>query len=128
MIEKKAATEDGVSGMEIHGDNYDINYDSCTATLTCSGSLRLYGPTEYAPILDLVNRVVEQKPPTITLHVRDLKFLNSSGINTLSKFVIKVRDLERSGLVVKGSSAFAWQSKSLKNLQKLMPNLTLEWE
>ncbi len=114
--------------MEIHGDNYDINYDSGTATLTCSGSLRLYGPTEYAPILELLNGVVEERPPAITLNVRDLKFLNSSGINTLSKFVIKVRDLKESGLVVQGSSLFSWQGKSLKNLQRLMPELTLELE
>ena len=112
--------------MEIHGDNYDIHFDPQTATLTCSGSLRLYGPLEYAPILDLLGRVIEGKPAAITLHLKGLKFLNSSGINTFSKFVIRVRDQRASGLIVRGSSEFAWQSKSLTNLQRLMPGLALE--
>jgi len=31
-------------------------------------------------------------------------------------------------MFVKGSKHIAWQKKSLKNLQRLMPNLELQWE
>jgi len=34
---------------------------------------------------------IEGMPPKITLNLRQLEFLNSSGISMLSKFVIKVR-------------------------------------
>jgi len=84
--------------------------------------------TEYAPIVALLNELADTVPPTVTLDVRKLKFLNSSGINALSKFVIKVRKNEKTAMFVKGSKHIAWQKKSLKNLQRLMPNLELQWE
>ena len=31
-------------------------------------------------------------------------------------------------MIVRGSKAIPWQGKSLKNLQRLMPSLTLEWD
>jgi hypothetical protein len=44
----------------------------------------------------------------------------------LSKFVINVRKKGSSALTVKGSESYPWQNKSLKNLQRLMPNLELD--
>lgn len=112
--------------MEIIGDTYLVNYDSETTTIRCEGSFRLRGASEYAPIVDLLNDVVDQEPETITLDLQALQFLNSSGINTLSKFVIKLRKQKSSKLLVKGSKQYSWQGKSLKNLQRLLPSLRLE--
>jgi hypothetical protein len=73
----------------------------------------------------------------ITLDLRKLEFLNSSGINVLSKFIIKVRqhrerqakeNQPETNMVVYGSQTIPWQSKSIKNLQRLMPSLELEWD
>jgi hypothetical protein len=114
--------------MEINGENYRVMYDPKTATLTCQGSLRLYGSAGYTAIVDLFNQIADQKPPTITLNLEGLQFLNSSGINAFSKFVIRVRNLKISQLVVKGTNQFSWQSKSLINLQRLMPEIHLELE
>ncbi len=114
--------------MEISGENYSVVYDPSNATITCKGSLRLYGTEGYAEVMALFNEVVEQDPDTITLKLHDLQFLNSSGINTLSKFVIQVRNQKGSHLVVRGTHKFPWQGKSLKNLQRLMPDLQLVLE
>lgn len=114
--------------MEIKTEDYNIWYDVMTKTVTCQGSLRLGGMEEYAPIVQLLNDVVDQQPPMLTLNLRSLEFLNSSGINVLSKFVIKVRQQKNMQLVVQGSTSILWQGKSLKNLQRLMPSLELEWE
>ena len=114
--------------MEIRGETYEVTYDSPTTTITCQGSFRLRGAEEYQPIAALLNDVADEKPPTITLDVRRLEFLNSSGINMISKFVIRVRQHKASQLVVQGTSRYPWQSKSLRNLQRLMPDLTLEIE
>lgn len=94
----------------------------------CQGSLRLNGTEEYAPIVQLLNELADQEPPMITLNLRELEFLNSSGINVLSKFVIQVRQKGTIQMVVQGSKAIPWQGKSLKNLQRLMPALQLELE
>ena len=57
-----------------------------------------------------------------------LEFLNSSGISILSKFVISVRKKKNISITVKGSNSIPCQGKYLKNLQRLMPNLKLEFE
>lgn len=111
--------------MDITHEDYQVQYDEATATVRCSGSFRLHGD-EYKPVLDLLAHAADAKPATLTLDVRELQFLNSSGINTLSKFVLQVRKLGVSQVVVQGSTRFPWQEKSLKNLQRLLPALKLD--
>jgi hypothetical protein len=111
--------------MEITHDDYQVSHDEAASTVTCAGSFRLHGE-EYKPILDLLINAADMKTPTLTLDVRGLQFLNSSGINTLSKFILQVRKHGATTVVVRGSSQFPWQEKSLKNLQRLLPALKLE--
>lgn len=114
--------------MEIKTKDYSVCYNPTTWTINWQGSLRLSGNDEYAPILDLLEKVTDSQPPSITLNLRQLEFLNSSGISMLSKFVIKVRQKKNISVVVQGSQKIPWQGKSLKNLQRLMPTLKLELE
>jgi len=112
--------------MEISGENYRVSYDPQSATVICEGSLRLYGASGYSSIVELFNTAADQKAPTLILNLQELQFLNSSGINALSKFVIRVRNHKTSALVVRGTANYPWQSKSLTNLQRLMPEIQLE--
>lgn len=114
--------------MEIKTDNYTVRYDEASATVTCEGSFRLGGVDEYAPITGVLTTAAGKGPSTLTLDLRGLRFLNSSGINALSKFVIGVRQKGSIALVVRGSKAVPWQGKSLINFQRLMPTLKLELE
>ena len=114
--------------MEIKTEEYNICYESETVTVEFTGSLRLSGMEEYKPIVELLNQMAESEPPQITLNLRQLQFLNSSGISMLSRFVIKVRQQKNVTMLVLGSKNIPWQGRSLKNLERLMPNLTLDWE
>ena len=114
--------------MDIKTDEYSVRYEPTTATVNFQGLLRLAGIPDYEPIIQLLNDVTAQEPGTITLNLIDLKFLNSSGMSVLSRFVIGVRKQKTTQLVVKGSKEISWQEKSLNNWQKLMPTLTLDWE
>ena len=111
--------------MEIKTGEYRLHYAADTHTIACAGSLRLNGVEEYKPIVDVLNGVALEQPQAITLDLRGLEFLNSSGINVLAKFVINVRQRAASDLVVLGSKSVPWQGKSLVNLQRLMPKLQL---
>ena len=62
----------------------------------------------------------------MTLDLRGLEFLNSSGIAMLSKFTIEIRNRKTVDLSVVGSKAVSWQGKSLINLCKLMPTLRMD--
>lgn len=114
--------------MEIKTEDYNIWYDAAAKAVICQGSLRLGGMEDYAPIEQLLDFAVVEQPQNLTLNLQGLKFLNSSGINVLSKFVIKARQQKSMQLVVQGSTNIPWQGKSLKNLQRLLPSLKLEWE
>lgn len=114
--------------MEIETVDYKVWYDEMRNTLKCKGSFRLNGVEEYSPIIELLNHAAEKQPSVLTLDLRELQFLNSSGINILLKFVISVRKRSEMTLVVQGSKLIPWQNKSLQNLQKLMPALILEFD
>lgn len=112
--------------MEIVKDNYQVIYESEDSTIYCKGSLRLNGQEEdYQQINSLFDKVIELEPPMVILNLQELNFLNSLGINMLSKFVIKIRKKKFIRVIVQGAKDTPWQEKSLKNLQRLMPNLSL---
>lgn len=113
--------------MKIETEHYSLVYDETNKIITCEGSLRLNGSEEYVLIMKVLNTVVDQEPSEVILNLEKLKFLNSSGISMLSKFIINVRKKKNIHMIVLGSNDIHWQKKSLKNLQRLMPSLQLEF-
>jgi len=113
---------------EIKDSDYQVQYDSDSNIVNFSGLMSLGGPQGYAPITELLNKIAANEPEQITLNLRQLEFLNSSGISMLSKFVLGLRKKKAIQLIILGSSEMPWQSKSLKNLQKFLPSLKLEIE
>jgi hypothetical protein len=112
--------------MEITHPDYQVNYDAEAATVTWSGALRLQG-SDYQPIVDLMNSVVAAQAPTVTLDLRQLEYLNSFGINVLSRFVMQLDREASSRLVVRASDEYAWQRKSLRLIPRLMQDATVEF-
>lgn len=117
-----------MSMQEIKNEDYSVTYDSDSVTIKFEGELALRGPKEYAPISNLLKEVADAKPNTITIDLKKLSFLNSSGISILSKFVISLRKQKETQLIILGSYDMPWQGKSLKHLQKFLPTLKLEIE
>jgi hypothetical protein len=112
--------------LELKTDDYRIWYEPDAATVFFQGFLRLDGMQEYEPVMDLLMESLNQTA-TFHLDLKELEFLNSSGISMLSMFVVKVRGMGNIQLMLHGSNRVLWQTKSLKNLQRLMPSLTLDF-
>lgn len=112
---------------EIIDSNYSISYDSDTCTITCNGYFRLRGTEEYAAMMTLLNNVADLGLPELSLDVTGLEFLNSSGINTLSKFVLRLRKSGPVKLKIQASTAYPWQKKSLRNFEKLLPGTDIQY-
>lgn len=110
---------------DIQGEDYKVKFDADSATIHFKGVLSLSGSVEYGPIANLLNDIAESDPPSMTLDVKELEFLNSSGISMLSKFVLGMRKKPTIQFIVLGSTEIPWQGKSLKNLERLLPSLTL---
>jgi len=111
--------------VEIKADDYQIWYDPDSSTVFFRGFLRLDGIEGYTPVMNLLMNALEQSSQ-ICLNLEALEFLNSSGISTLSIFVVRVRERKNVQLLLRGSNQVLWQTRSMKNLQRLMPSLQLE--
>ncbi len=110
---------------ELSGENYAARCDVADHRVTLTGTLRLNGLAEYAPVVALLSEAAAGAA-SMTLDVSGLEFLNSSGIAVLSKFVIEARNRGDLALTIIGSTAIPWQGKSLQNLKRLMPSLSIE--
>lgn len=112
--------------MEIVGDTYQVTYDPATTTVTFQGKLRLYDRSAYEPIEALLDGAALTDTEAITLDIQLLEFLNSSGIDLIHGFAIKVRNRAVSQLIARGSAQEPWHEKLLANMQRLVPNLQIE--
>ncbi len=108
--------------MQVHGNKYQVTYDPQAYTIVCKGILDLRGKDGYKEIADMFENVLDQHDTStgITLDVRELEFLNSSGITTLGGFIIKLRKKGGIGLTVRCAGKHSWQERSMKGLEKLM--------
>ena len=112
--------------MEIKDQDYRVWYEADTATIFFQGFLGLDGSEAYKPVLNEMLEVVGTLAKVV-LDLQELEFLNSSGISMLSTFVVSMRKRGDIELSLKGSEKILWQTRSLKNLQRLMPSLVLEF-
>jgi hypothetical protein len=111
--------------IELKDENYHVHYDAAQAQIICAGSFMLSGTEEYAPVLDLLTQAVDEQSECLILDLRELEFLNSSGINTLTKFVIYARKKDNFQVIAYAQENTPWQVRLLKNLQRLLPSIDM---
>lgn len=111
---------------KIEEKDYFVEFNAELITVKFHGHLSLSGSKEYADIAKLLDDITKEEPSNMTLDLRELAFLNSSGISMLSKFVISLRKKKNIQLIILGAKEMPWQNKSLKNLPKFLPGLKLE--
>lgn len=109
----------------VNGQSFEVNLDPATATVFFKGALRLTGSEDYAPILTILRATLAREGNQVIVDLRELDFLNSSGITMFSRFVIEARDRGDSDLTFVASDSAPWHARSLKNLQRLMPALQI---
>lgn len=109
----------------VNGESFEVRLEESSSTVYFKGALRLNGTDDYAPILNLLKAALVEASPSIVLDLRELDFLNSSGITMFSRFVIEARDRAGIDLHVLASGDIPWHVRSLKNLQRLMPSLSI---
>jgi hypothetical protein len=111
---------------EIRQEKYHIIYDETQATVSLEGALLLNGATAYEPILALLTQAAEaQEHASLTIDISGLNFLNSSGINMMTRFIMyltEVKELQLD-LSLRGQKEILWQERLAINLRRLMPEL-----
>ncbi|MFP4621739.1 MAG: slr1659 superfamily regulator [Bacteroidales bacterium] len=105
--------------MELEVGDSKLTYDRNQHKVVIEGSMRLANLTEYEVVSDFLNKVSEQANDGLTIDLRNLEFLNSSGITTFSMFILSCKKQGKPKLKVLGSNDISWQEKSLRNFKKL---------
>ena len=95
-------------------------------TLGIEGSIRPMNDEDSDPIQKILDEVAQSEMECLNLDLTALKFLNSSGINMLCKFAMKLRGSQIANVTVLGTNEITWQAKSLGNLKGLNPDLKLQ--
>jgi len=104
--------------MKLAVANYSVEFKEEEKKVVFIGTLRLQGKEQYQEIYDLLVKASKIAGDSLDIDMRELKFLNSSGISSLSLFMIQLRK-QNVRIRIFGSSAISWQVKSLQNFQKL---------
>jgi hypothetical protein len=112
--------------MELRGEDYVISYSESNNAVEFFGTLRLRDSADYKPLTDMLETAHRNAKDSLMLDFRNLQFLNSAGINTISRFVITARTRDTAQLRVLGNNEISWQQKSLLNLQKLWAKVAIE--
>ncbi|HVP17537.1 MAG TPA: hypothetical protein VMU36_00970 [Spirochaetia bacterium] len=112
--------------MELRGEDYVVTYAESRHTVEFFGTLRLRDSSDYKPLTDILDKALSDSAGLLVLDFRNLQFLNSAGINIISRFVISARKADTAQLRVLGNNEISWQQKSLGNLQKLWDKVSIE--
>jgi len=112
--------------IEIREPKYQVSYDEDQALVTLQGALLLNGVSAYEPILNLLKQAAgNHESRQITVDIRGLTFLNSSGINMMTKFIMYISDIKKLKLtvIILSRKQVTWQERLTINLKRLMPSI-----
>ncbi|MDM8551572.1 hypothetical protein QUF72_15905 [Desulfobacterales bacterium HSG2] len=117
--------------MNIEGKDYKVSFDG-RGTLTMSGKLAAM-TEEYEDIEDFFEKVIEEVSEANTteliLDLRELTFLNSSGIKTICvSLVMEADDVDGLCLKVLCRNSLTWQVETVPTFKDLMDNLEIVFE
>ena len=103
-----------------------ISFIESESLLTFEGSMRLANMKEYDVVADFLRESSESSPAELTLDLQSLRFLNSSGITTLSLFILNCKKTGNPKITVLKSDSISWQQKSIANFKKLWEEVEIK--
>jgi hypothetical protein len=112
--------------MELEVGDSKLTYNKDQKTIAIEGSMRLANLSEYEVVGDFLSKVSLEANDHLTIDLRNLQFLNSSGITTFSMFILSCKKHGKPKLKVLGSDQISWQKKSLRNFKKLWDDVEVE--
>ena len=114
--------------MNINGKEYKIEFDEKN-NITMSGMLAAM-PDEYEKIETFFEKIIEQSnKKELILDLRELSFLNSSGIKSICvALLMEIDEIEGFHLKVLGSTSTTWQVETIPTFEDLIDNLEIVLE
>ncbi|XDD50317.1 hypothetical protein AB3N59_00375 [Leptospira sp. WS92.C1] len=115
--------------MEISKEDYSVEAEKNRGRIRISGTLRLHNVEEYEPIIILIETALQESGRGKTIiDIKNLDYLNSAGIASLSRFVAGYDKKNIKHVEFKGNKDRYWQIKFLENLKKLRTGIKTSLE
>lgn len=112
--------------MNIGREGYNVTYRDDVIRISGKLSLML---EDYGEIETLFEQVIASAPSTITLDIRDLEYLNSSGIKTICvSLILEAADIEGLRMTILCSNHYTWQKETVPTFEDLMDNMEIIFE
>jgi hypothetical protein len=113
--------------MEVKTEEYAAYFNREDKTVVMTGSMRLQNLAAYEEIKKVLKEGIEGTDGQLTIDIQNLNFMNSSGVTTLSLFLIDARNKKFTPVRILGSAKISWQMKSVLNFKKLWVDLILDF-
>ena len=110
--------------MIIKTEDYTINAQQLNHVLI-SGSMRLPSPLSYEKPFSIIKSSLEEATDILTIDLKALEYLNSSGLTSFARIIIKARSNNKPIKIILNKS-IPWQTKTLLSLNKLWDQLFFE--
>ena len=109
--------------MNIQGDGYSLTFQDNDIRISGKLSLML---EDYSALEKFFQQVIATHPAALTLDIRNLEYLNSSGIKTICvSLILEVADIEGLSLKILCSNRFTWQKETIPTFEDLMENMEI---
>ncbi|EKR15734.1 slr1659 superfamily regulator [Leptospira interrogans] len=115
--------------MEISKEDYSVETEKNRGRIKISGTLRLLNVDEYDPIILAIETVLDNSGRgKAVIDIKNLDFLNSAGIASLSRFVAVYDKKNFRNVEIKGNKNRYWQIAFLENVKKLRSEIQTSLE
>lgn len=112
--------------MNIQGENYSVTCQNGLISISGKLSLML---EDYEPLETFFEEVLRSRPSKITLDIRNLEYLNSSGIKTVCvSLILEAADMEGLSMKILCSERYTWQKETVPTFKDLMDDITILFE
>jgi len=109
----------------IKTEEYTIDIMEGHGKTLFSGSMRLPSPTAYEESFSKITAELDNTSTTYELDLKELNFLNSSGLTAIARLFIYSRKKNKAIRVI-GSADIPWQKRSLPSLKKLWEKIDIQ--
>ena len=106
------------------GDQYSFEYAAGSDVAVMRGVMRLASPAAYDAVFAPVRTLIASGKSS-TIDLRDVTFMNSSGIRALAALVLLAKSSGASLRLV-ASEKIPWQKKTVASFGAINPSLTVE--
>jgi hypothetical protein len=123
--EVKETIEQG-DPMILTGEGYSIEFNSALRRIEIIGQLRLNSINKYDDIVTFLLEKTTGSDDELILDLTGLEIMNSSGIASLSLYLIKAKELKRK-IRILASKKIHWQALSMEDFEDINENIAVEY-